>query len=70
MKTLKLILSIPIFVMGFIFAWMTVQAGFEVLPHISSFWECIRTLVGMAALLFYGGLCNWLGYKLWRHSNE
>ena len=63
MKTLKLILSIPVFIMGFIFAWMAVQAGFEVLPQVSSFWECIQTLGGIAALLFYGSLCNWIGIK-------
>ena len=70
MKTLKPILSIPLFIMGFLFVWMAVQAGFEVLPQVSSFWECMRTLIGMAALLFYGGLCNWLGDKLWGYGNE
>ena len=66
MKTLKLILSIPAFIMGFIFAWMTVQVGFEVLPQVSSFLECMQTLAGMAALLFYGSLCNWLGIRIMR----
>lgn len=66
MKILKLILSIPMFIIGCLFAWMAVQAGVEVLPQVSSFWECIRTLVGMAALLFYCGLCNWVVCKLWR----
>ena len=65
MKTIKRILSIPVFIMGFILTWATVQAGFEALPQVSSFWECIRTLAGMAALLFYGCLCNWVGCKLW-----
>lgn len=65
MKILKRILSIPVFIMCYIFVWATVQAGFEVLPQISSFWECIRTLGGMTALLFYGVLCNWVGCKLW-----
>ena len=65
MKILKTILSIPLFIVGFLCAWFCVQAGFEVLPQATSFWEVIRTLIGMAALLFYGCLANWAGYKIW-----
>ena len=65
MKTLKIILSIPFFIAGFFFAWMVVQAGFEVLPQCTSFGEVIQTLVGMAALLAYGALANWAGCKIW-----
>ena len=65
MKILKKILSIPLFIVGFFFVWMFVQAGFEVLPQATSFWEVIRTLIGMAALLFYGCLANWAGCKIW-----
>ena len=66
MKIFKTIASIPLFIVGFFFAWMVVQAGFEVLPQCTSFWEVIKTLIGMAALLAYGGLANWAGYKIWR----
>lgn len=66
MKILKAIAVTVFFISGFLFVWMAVQAGFEVLPQVSSFLECIQTLAGMAALLFYGGLCNWLGIRIVR----
>ena len=66
MKILKTMGSAICFMIGLLFAWMVVQAGFEVLPQCTSFWEAIKTLVGMAALLFYGGLSNWAGCKIWR----
>ena len=66
MKIFKTIASVPFFIVGFFFAWMVVQAGFEVLPQCTSFWEVIKTLIGMAALLAYGGLANWVGCKIWR----
>lgn len=65
MKILKKILSIPLFIVGFFFIWLFVQAGFEVLPQATSFWEIIKTLIGMAAVLFYGCLANWAGCKIW-----
>ena len=65
MKIFKTILSIPLFIVGFLFAWMFVQAGLEVLPQATSFWEVIKTLAGMAALLAYCSLCNWVVCKLW-----
>ena len=65
MKILKTILSIPLFIAGFLFVWLFVQAGFEVLPQATSVWEAIRTIIGMAAVLFYGFLANWAGCKIW-----
>jgi predicted lysophospholipase L1 biosynthesis ABC-type transport system permease subunit len=66
MKILRVIGTAICFVIGFLFAWMVVQAGFEVLPQCTSFGEVIKTLIGMAALLAYGGLANWAGCKIWR----
>ena len=66
MKILKTIASIPLFIAGFLFVWLFVQAGFEVLPQATSVWEVIRTLIGMTAILFYGCLANWAGCKIWR----
>jgi hypothetical protein len=65
MKILKAIGAAIFFMIGFLFAWMVVQAGFEVLPQCTSFGEVIQTLVGMAALLAYGALANWAGCKIW-----
>jgi hypothetical protein len=65
MKILKIIASIPFFMAGCLFAWMLVQAGFEVLPQATSFWEATKTLIGMAAIFAYTCLCNWAACKIW-----
>ena len=65
MKILKAIAATMFFISGFLFVWMFVQAGFEVLPQCTSFWEAIKTLGGMAGILAYACLANWAGCKIW-----